>query len=1590
MFIFGGQVNNYYLDDMLSFDMRAITHNPRWEKLETQTESPPARAGHCAGVHDGRIYVFGGVDADYFYNDIWCFDPRSLTWTPIPASGYLPSGRHGHSCTVVDGTMFIFGGVSPDGTELNDAYAFRIHERRWYLFQNVGPVASARSGHAMCTIRDRIFVLGGESEQTKQEDSALIYYLETSKIRYPDSGPGVIPVRHASRLMTNWSGDGHGSDHSISGGYESDRSSAQSRPPERPDRPERRNTQRPVSPATQGYLERHGSNASSTISQQASQIMNSQPSQWSVPTLGAPPASTGFQNAGYQADGLSVATRRQTLRDDFQEGGYGGAVVGVANPANTNRKIINQPTPSPSSGGVNPSPLRVINVSPIDNEETARPSDHPTMKFVPPPPPVSSNNAAEDVNPYAMEAISSPPPPPPTTTPQSTIPSVPQGAYIPPPPSFSSPPAEAATPTTTSPTSPSALQPLPPGMARTNVPPPPISPISPVSGPAPHPPGSDKKSSQGPSHSVGASTPIPGPLDRSTSSMSGRYTTPSARASLESVTKIRTLESKADAVQAENEQLRQQLKEKQDEMDVMKKRQNWLMTEVILARDSLGTGKKDDRESFQNKRLSIMDLEKELEGGELEGQQLKITKALIKVKEELKSAKMSIATQAQAASSKIKEAERVRTGALQEAAYLKAKLSSMSNTDKDPNALARVEMGRASDLEKRLTSALNELEIVELQHAKAQEELEQEKSSRISAEERSQGSALLAEQAQSAHTRALAEIASLHSRATKAETESRDYATQLAESQAGFSSHQSHSSGLLQKIKTLKQQIEEHEKALEKTQLAYSASNERATRAEARADEASAKIEKLESQRFELSSDVTRYKGEAELLQSKVDDLENRWQVSKDEVMTLRKLVEDGLGVFHPRVKVEKSEVRKHDSMAIISTVSKMAELEHELASFKDLHSDSQKSASKSAAELAEAMIEISHLEQTSMKARAETISLQKKLAQEQEGVAQLKGELSRTKQELENRNKEVEDHEVQLGLLKDVMREKGIIAEDMIKQARIRGTPEYAVSMEEKVKIAEERALVFQQELAEAQNQYDKQLEILENQRQSSIQYSEKMTLLLRKIKNDLEATMREKDEVEAELRQIQEEHAHCEEIAASRDSQREQEEEERTLLLTGQVNDLQSKLMNSEMHTAELSQKVISITERLQEIEGVNEAMTEELETLHGQSEEYKDKAMKREEQLKADVERLVNEIHQVQEKLHNKQVELDDAFDLNEQLERQLESALSSQATSQSNRDSEALQQMETQRQDLEQRLKKAQETIQILEGDNSVLEARLADSEKRVTLLLENIQNTMSDVSNPASPLNSASLAGVHQQLNNFNGKGSALSSHSHQSSPVMNARRLINNARRISNGSKSGSPAGGVAASPSSNGHQINKSVNGTSNSYTQQLGEYSEDEYQYGHATTIHYQQPQRLQHSPSYRDSVDSITRELEMLKVPWNKVPTVYTSPSAVSKTDMSSTSPKNSSTVTVVPQQQHRQTNAPSQNPRTYQYSGKLNDHQAQFYEYSDSSDGDNEEEYQAHVRQQKQHIKDTHTYNDRSPSRLKEYEQMIDEIENARHQ
>ncbi len=102
--------------------------------------------------------------------------------------GYIPVAREGHAAAIVDDVMYIFGGRTEEGADLGDLAAFRISSRRWYTFQNMGPSPSSRSGHSMTTVGKSVVVVGGEpsSTATTVNDLALVYFLDTTKIRYPN------------------------------------------------------------------------------------------------------------------------------------------------------------------------------------------------------------------------------------------------------------------------------------------------------------------------------------------------------------------------------------------------------------------------------------------------------------------------------------------------------------------------------------------------------------------------------------------------------------------------------------------------------------------------------------------------------------------------------------------------------------------------------------------------------------------------------------------------------------------------------------------------------------------------------------------------------------------------------------------------------------------------------------------------------------------------------------------------------------------------------------------------------------------------------------------------------------------------------------------------------------------------------------------------------------------------------------------------------------------------------------------------------------------------------------------------------------
>ncbi|KAI0835398.1 hypothetical protein F5Y06DRAFT_134056 [Hypoxylon sp. FL0890] len=197
IYIFGGQVEGYFMNDLAAFDLNQLQMpNNRWEVLSENVEAggavqgkaPPARTNHSMITFNDKMYLFGGTNGFQWFNDVWCYDPAVNKWAQLDCIGYIPVPREGHAAALVDDVMYVFGGRTEEGADLGDLAAFRITSRRWYTFQNMGPSPSPRSGHSMTAVGKSVVVVGGEpSSSTNQvNDLSIVYVLDTTKIRYPN------------------------------------------------------------------------------------------------------------------------------------------------------------------------------------------------------------------------------------------------------------------------------------------------------------------------------------------------------------------------------------------------------------------------------------------------------------------------------------------------------------------------------------------------------------------------------------------------------------------------------------------------------------------------------------------------------------------------------------------------------------------------------------------------------------------------------------------------------------------------------------------------------------------------------------------------------------------------------------------------------------------------------------------------------------------------------------------------------------------------------------------------------------------------------------------------------------------------------------------------------------------------------------------------------------------------------------------------------------------------------------------------------------------------------------------------------------
>jgi hypothetical protein len=193
VYIFGGQLDDYFFDDLVCYDLTTLrSQNSQWELIKPTSASPPPRTNHTVVTFQEKLYLFGGTDGKLWYSDTWCYDPQLNSWTLLECSGFIPAPCEGHSATIVGDIMYVFGGRSSQGKDLNTLSALKLTTRKWFTFQNLGPGPSPRSGHSMTAFGGyKVLVMGGESpdvvstEEESEDKNHTVFVLDTSRINYP-------------------------------------------------------------------------------------------------------------------------------------------------------------------------------------------------------------------------------------------------------------------------------------------------------------------------------------------------------------------------------------------------------------------------------------------------------------------------------------------------------------------------------------------------------------------------------------------------------------------------------------------------------------------------------------------------------------------------------------------------------------------------------------------------------------------------------------------------------------------------------------------------------------------------------------------------------------------------------------------------------------------------------------------------------------------------------------------------------------------------------------------------------------------------------------------------------------------------------------------------------------------------------------------------------------------------------------------------------------------------------------------------------------------------------------------------------------
>ncbi|CEQ40571.1 SPOSA6832_02191 [Sporobolomyces salmonicolor] len=997
-FIFGGQTDDSsppaigpggqpvvggFKNDLGWFDLQKLKlGQPRWSFVEYAPGAvvPPPRTGHTCVTYGDALYIFGGTDGQYHYNDTWCFDLQTSTWTELSCIGYIPVPREGHAATLVDDVMYVFGGRGVDGKDLEDLAAFKIGNQRWFMFQNMGPAPSGRSGHAMATWQNKVLVLGGESYTSQRaDDPGAVHVLDTTKIKYPPDATRQPPSAPSSAAIGAGPPVSRKSSIPVIAGLPGASSGSPSPSSPTPDELRQRaasptGSQRglksstsssvvngggvaPGAAASIGQLMTNGGSSAGGSSKSSPVVGPGTSKIAKRATTGAPPvrpARPGDEDFGAPSAGAAAAAGgtggdRRTMDPGSMERGMGGgigtAVERAMSPTGASAQGSRIGGLRKASGGRGPEPQAVRAISPVQ-QQVATPPMASMAAFVSPSQhqPQQQHQQQEQVD---LAGSTSSLPPPVATPAQAPAPS--DAFYY-----GGAPPPRAGPPP------PAQHQPSQLNGDRSASPAPIPAPVSaPISAPAP--------------------TPAP------------------------------VVDNAA-------------LLAKDEEIARLKAQQGWMVAALgVASKKGFVPSEGDGME-----KLAKVEREQGVEGGK----EREMVEMLLVMKGELAKAKSLMADQAASVDDRLQSANRSRSAALQEAAYYRAKLAALESGS--VNDLSKLDRERASDLEKKLAEALASRSALEGRVARLEQDLEHQSTMRTSSEERHIAATTRAEAAEQSHTKALADFSELQKRSQSHESTIADHVAQIAALTSSSKVLNAENEQLKTRSTEHEMSLAQHVRTLEETQVALAAANVRNDELLATWEKAASDLTEQQLRVAQLQQELEAAKVENAAALNKAADLERLLKSTKDAHDAMQVLAAGGLAevlAAHKERALRDPGSSSRDVQGVDS--DRLRAFEEEMSTVKQLHVDARTKGDSLASELADARAREVELHAQVSTLRSELAVLQTQHLTAMEDLGRHRSLVVEREASARDAARSREAVEVKAGLLRSLLADHGLAVSD-------------------------------------------------------------------------------------------------------------------------------------------------------------------------------------------------------------------------------------------------------------------------------------------------------------------------------------------------------------------------------------------------------------------------------------------------------------------------------------------------------------------------------------------------------------------------------